>query len=508
MTGDTSHFKSHMPVKNKKAWNTMSDKQYRQAVFPWSPAGLTLLWLFISVAVQALGARLRSSPPQTMGVASGHAAATVPLSLQNGTPLSIAVVHRVRIGHQGEPVQGTLVQPVYSFDRVVAPAGSEVLGRIAKVMSAPRKKRIEAIMQGNFTPLRSAQVGFDTLVLKNGRCIPIQTHVSPATAQVVHLQVVDGQQSGKKGSISRAVSNAKQQIEAEKKQVLAELERPGRMHRIKQWLLAGLPYHHQYLPAGARFTAVVEKPVTLGSAQVAASELKLVGSAPPANSLLEAVLITPLSSATARRGTPVEAMVTRPLFSKNHELIIPEGSKLEGRVVKSEPARRMRLHRNGILRFTFQKIQTPHGIPHIVEGNLQGVDVAKKERVVLDSEGGAHSKTSKMHYAEPALAVLIAATSAMPDTDVRPGRVYTDTNGPASSQILGGGLGFGFTGVVMALGVHAQPVTAGFAAYGAAWSIYSQLLSQGQDIVFPKDTPMEIRLGRTPASNAVTQNSR
>lgn len=487
----------------------MSDKQYRQAVFPWSSAGLILLWLFISVARQALGAQPRSSSPQTVGMASGHVAATVPLSLQSGTPLSIAVVHRVRIGHEGEPVQGTLVQPVYSFDRIVAPAGSEVLGRITEVRSAPGKKRIEAIMQGNFTPLRSARVGFDTLVLKNGRRIPIQTHVSPATAQMVHLQVVGGQQSGKQGFISRAISNAKQQIKQEKKQVLADFEQPGRMHRIEQWLLAGLPYHRQYLPAGARFTAVVEKPVALGSAQVPASELRMVGSVPPANSLIEAVLITPLSSATARRGMPVAAMVTRPLFSKNHELIFPEGSKLEGRVVQAEPARRMRLHRNGILRFTFQKIQTPHGIPQIVEGNLRGVDVDKKERVVLDSEGGAHTTTSKMHYAEPALAVLIAATSSMPDTDIRPGRVYTDTNGPASGQILGGGMGFGLTGVVMALGVHAQPVTAGFAAYGAAWSIYSQLLSRGHDVVFPKDTPMEIRLGEhRPALPAGAANSR
>jgi hypothetical protein len=35
----------------------------------------------------------------------------------------------------------------------------------------------------------------------------------------------------------------------------------------------------------------------------------------------------------------------------------------------------------------------------------------------------------------------------------------------------------------------------GFAAYGASVSIYSNFLSRGRDVVFPKDTPMEIGFG-------------
>jgi predicted metal-binding membrane protein len=31
---------------------------------------------------------------------------------------------------------------------------------------------------------------------------------------------------------------------------------------------------------------------------------------------------------------------------------------------------------------------------------------------------------------------------------------------------------------------------------GAAWSVYSHLLSRGQEIVFPEDTPMQIRFGQ------------
>jgi hypothetical protein len=441
-----------------------------------------------------LDARPEASQAHLMKAVAANVTVTVPLTLQRGTPFSIALDHRVRIARRGEHIEGTLVQPVFAFDRIVAPAGSKVLGDVTAVENAPRKERVQAIMQGDFSPLRSAQVEFHTLVLRDGRRIPIQTRVSPATGQVVHLEVADKQAPKRKNAASRAVSSAKRQLEQEKHQMVADIEMPGRVHRLKEWLISQLPYHRQYLPAGARFTAELKAPVGLGSVQVPVSELQRVGSIPPSNSIIEAVLVTPLSSATARRGTPADAMVTQPVFGKDHQLVVPEGSMLEGSVVQVERARRLRLHRNGILRFTFLRIQTPHGVPHAVVGSLQAVDVAKKEKLKLDSEGGVHSTTSKMDYAEPAIAVLIAATSATPDTDVRPGRVYTDTNGPASGQIIGGGLGYKVIGMAMALAIRFQPVTAGFAAYGAAMSVYSHLLSRGQDVVFPKDTPMEILL--------------
>ncbi len=459
-------------------------------------AGMALISIFISLPRAGSCAQPQNPPARTTGVSSSNRSVTIPLTLQRGTALSVALANRLAIGRKGEPVEGRLMQPVYAFDRIVAPAGTKVLGRVTAITTAPRMERVQAMVRGDFTPLRSAQVEFDTLVLKDGRHIPIHTRASPGSARMVHLEVAGQPQGKRQNIVLRTVGSARRQIERKKNHAIADIRRPGRAHRMKSWLIAQMPYHRQFLPAGARFTAALENSVVLGSVQVPASELKLLGSTPPANSVVEAVLVTPLSSATAHRGTPVDALVTHPVFSKGHELLIPEGSKLEGTVVQVKPARRMRLHRNGILRFTFQRIQTPHGLPRLVEGSLEGVDVEKKEKVKLDSEGGAHSTTSKMDYAEPALAVLIAAASAAPDVDVRPdGRVYTDTNGPAGGQILGGGLGYKLIGVATALAMRYQPVTAAFAAYGAAWSIYSHLLSRGQDVVFPEDTPMEIRLG-------------
>ena len=451
-----------------------------------------------------LGAQVTSAAaasPQADRASPGSV--TIPITLEKGTALSIALKRRVPI-RSGEPVEGVLLQPIYSFDREVVPAGSKVLGRVATVKNASRLRRSQAIMRGDFSPLRTAEVEFDALVPPDGRRLPIETSVSPGAAQVVHLETAD--QGKKPGVVSSAVASARQQVGTEKKEVITALKQPGRMHRVKEMLISELPYHRARLAAGTRYSAELKSSASLGSVQIPAAELKSLGQTPPAGSLLEAALLTPLSSATAHRGTRVEAIVTRPLFSADHQLIVPQGSTLEGMVVQAKPAERLKLHRGGVLRFTFNKIETPHGAARPVAASLAAVDVDKQERVKLDSEGGAHSTTSKMDYAAPALAVLIAASAAQSDVDVRPGRVYNDTQGPASGQILGGGLGYRLVGAVLALGVQYRPVTAALAAYGAAWSIYSHLLSRGPEITFPEDTPMQIRFGEQHAPPATASN--
>jgi hypothetical protein len=472
-----------------------SKKQRRGFITCRFCEALFLLLFFTAGRLPRLAAQ-SAQPFAAKAAANDDPKVTIPLSLEKGTPLGVALDHRVPIRKKGEPVEGLLTEPVYSFDRIIAPAGAKVTGHLTEVEAVPRRRRAQAMLQGDFTPLRTAKVEFDTLVLKDGSKIPIKTLVSPGASEVVHLETAEKGKKKKQSAASKAIDSAKQQIKTQKDQVLNAIKKPGRLHRLKQMIIAELPYHRQYLPVGTRYTAELEDPVTLKPAQVPSLELKSVGTPPPAGSVVQAALLTALDSRTARRGTPVEAIVTRPVFAKDHQLIIPEGSKLEGMVVQAAPARRLRLRRNGILRFAFQRIQTPHGASQMVEGSLAGVVVDKNERVKLDAEGGAHSTNSKMDYAAPALAVMIAMSSAAPDQDVRPGRVYNDTQGPASNQIVGGGLGFGLIGTVLALAFHSQLVTAGLAAYGAGWSVYSHLLTRGQDVVFPKDTPMEIRFGQ------------
>jgi len=52
--------------------------------------------------------------------------------------------------------------------------------------------------------------------------------------------------------------------------------------------------------------------------------------------------------------------------------------------------------------------------------------------------------------------------------------------------------GSGITGTLISLAAKSQPVSMAFAAYGAGTSVYNNFLSRGKDVVFIKNTPLEI----------------
>jgi len=132
------------------------------------------------------------APVLGLGVwlASGAASVTdpapppVPLVVEAGRPLRVALDARTRLRKAGQPVTGTLVDPVYVYDRVVIPAGSKVRGHIAKLAGVPRGARARAILAGDLTPLRRAVLEFDMLVGADGKETPIRTEVRSATARV------------------------------------------------------------------------------------------------------------------------------------------------------------------------------------------------------------------------------------------------------------------------------------------------------------------------------------
>ena len=126
--------------------------------------------------------------------------------------------------------------------------------------------------------------------------------------------------------------------------------------------------------------------------------------------------------------------------------------------------------------------------------------------MVLDEEGGAHAVTPKTHYIEPAIDVLLATTSL----DGLDGHHHHDIDGDAPLQkgpdvaggAVRGGAGFKLVGTIVGMLAHYRPVSAGFAFYGAGWSVYTKVVSRGNDVVFTKNTPMEIRFGTHEGSTA------
>lgn len=418
-----------------------------------------------------------------------------------GTPLHVALDKTVSVKLVGAPIEGHVLEPIYVFDRLVIPAGSELLGRVTEVDRASRGRRALAIANGNFSPLRTARVAFDTLVLRDSTRIPLHAHVSPGTPEMIHL-TAGGQGNKRKGRVATAVEQARTEVKAREQQAAREIKEaraPGKMQRVKAALIAELPYHKPKLPAGTHFTVELTAPLDMGQEARSRAQLEQVGAEIPPGSTVHVRLLTALSSATDRRGSPVQAVVSEPVFSADHHLVLPEGARLSGDVTQAVPARR--LGRNGQLRFVFHEIDPGPGAPVApgrIDASLQGVDAASGAHLQLDSEGGAHAVTPKSRYVAPAIEVVLALGS-LDGLDPHNHRRIEEGLGRQGPDVAGGairgGAGFGLVGSVIGLVAHFRPVSAVFAFYGAGWSVYNHLVARGNDVVFPKNTPMEIRFG-------------
>ncbi len=424
------------------------------------------------------------------------APASVSLIVPAETPLRVSLSKTVPLGKVGEPIAAQVTEPVYAFDRVVIPQGSEVTGKIAEIIPASKLRRTEAIMNGNFTPLKTATIEFDTLALKDGTRLPIETKVSLGIPNVIRL-VAASSKPVKPGLIQRAKRALGQQWHYALQQARTVVS-----YRFwKKFAIGELPYHHQYLREGTVFDAELLAPLRCGQETLAPGALADYGQPPPPNSVVEARLLTALNSATARKGGRVEAVVTQPLFSPRRKLLVlPEGTRLEGSVVQAHPARR--LHRNGLLRIVIQRMTLPSGATARVDASLAGLAVGQASHIKLDSEGGASISTSKKRYLDTALSLAIAmSTTGGCDAEDRISGGSCD-GGNLTHRSVAGGSGFKLVGLALGMAVHSQVLSQALGFYGAAWSVYNHFLSPGRNVILAKNTPMVIAFGaQQPSGN-------
>jgi hypothetical protein len=219
---------------------------------------------------------------------------------------------------------------------------------------------------------------------------------------------------------------------------------------------------------------------------------------PASETTLHARLAAEVSSATAKHGTPIEAVLTKPVFNARHQLLLPTDSRIVGKVMHAKPAGK--LHHNGELRVVFEKIETPEGQTQAMHGSLEGVEVASSANMKLDGEGGARTTDSKSRYLATGLSILALAAAVHPESD--PG--LPDGLADPGERGIAGGSGFKLVGAIMSLTTDSKTFSSAMGFYGAGMSVYSHFLSRGKDVVFPKDTPVEITFerghtGRKPA---------
>src|SRR4029077_8404636 len=158
---------------------------------------------------------------------------TIPLEVPAGTPLPVVLDKEVRIRKAGQPIHGKIAEPVYAFDTLVIPAGSEVTGSVRSIGGVSATARTLAALDANLSPARNVDVNFDELVLPDGRHIPLHTHVSVASQGVLQFataadakspkdpnekhsakKLASDKVNGTKQEIAREWETAKQQVTA------------------------------------------------------------------------------------------------------------------------------------------------------------------------------------------------------------------------------------------------------------------------------------------------------
>jgi hypothetical protein len=421
---------------------------------------------------------------------------TVALTVAKGAPLQVALDQEIRLKKVGQPVHARIVEPVYAFDHIVVPVGSEVIGEITKIESLSNGKRTLAVLNADFTPLRKVEVGFHELVLPDGRRFPLHTSVAPGSGQVIEL-VTSANEKQKKNLVKDAASNkikeAKQQAHEQWDNAMKELKTPGKIRRLERYGEAQLPVRRQYIPAGTVYFAELVDPLDFGSVVMTVPMASSIGSDLPEGSVVHARLVTPLSSATSHKGQDIEAVLSQPLMDGDR-LILPQGSRLKGTVKLAQPARRMK--KNGQLRIAFSELVPPDGIEQKIVSTLEGVQAGKDANVKLDSEGGAEATTSKSRYLGTAVSLGLAMMSAQEGGDRDGGKVHGD-GGNAAAGGLGG---FKLVGMILGAAVRSRAFGTTMGAYGAAVSIYTNFMARGHEVEFPKNTAMQIGVGTRAAT--------
>ena len=442
-----------------------------------SGAGCNFISLlaFSSLAVatladaQTLKQRPSAAPPVV--VPSAHIAASQPSLpvLPKGTSLQVEITRHYPM-KAGEVIEGRLLHPIYASGKLVVPENTLLHGEVV-ALQPDRKARWHARLMGDFTPFHNPQVRFDELMIA-GESLPISAAAAADGAPVLHLSAPGV--TPKKSFFARHWAQAKSNLHDR----MASFTAPGKGDRALQLLYHQLPYHPERIEAHTAWSFELTAPLTVPDPPQVAPAMAVAAptSSNPETWAVNALLTRDLTSASARPGDPVQALVIEPVFDRDKKLVVPQGATLIGKVGSAKAARSF--GRNGKLRFTFQQVRFPEGYDKQVQGSLAGAATEKTQDLSLDAEGTITPRNRSSAVA-PLLLTMLA------------GRAL-DTDGNMTAQTGVASNGFGILGRIVGVAAGDRNLAAGIGFYAAGLSFYENFLRSGRDVVFPKDTRIEI----------------
>ncbi len=390
----------------------------------------------------------------------------------------------------GQPIHAQLIYPVYTDNTLILPEKTIITGTVTELHSN-HSRRINARINGDFTPYYIPVVRFTQMILPDGTPLSLTTSTATDGAPLLRL-VAPPPRKG--GFIRTQWDYGVQVLHTE----IAIFTAPEKGDRLVQLFYHQLPYHPQRIENGTAWTVEIAAPLTIPpqSVQVSTSTDPTKSTPPPIKTdesgrptwTINAYLGDQLTSATAKSGQPIHAVVAEPVYNPDHTIAVPQGATIIGAITQAKPARYFA--RGGNLGFDFKQIILPDGHTQNVQVALTGADSASTADLAMNSEGKVTPKPQDK-IVVPLLLIFLASRPLDHDDD----------SGSVAGKNFVGANGFGLIGNIIGLAGGAPKVASGIGFYGAATAFYRRWIARGHEVTFAKDTRLVLQT--TPRNSAV-----
>jgi len=391
------------------------------------------------------------------------------LVVEPGNDFRAALEKGVRLKAPGQPITARLLESIYAGEVLAIPAGSTIKGHVSSISTAPMRKRARRLLNGDFTPPKTAHVTFDQLVLSDGTMVPIHSDSAVGLGRVANSQYLP---KAERPGIRQKLKGA-----------AAPLREPNKLQRLGEAVVTSLPYHPEYIDQGTVFDNALLEAVTVP----VAVQPNTVSQ--QASDYLHLRLLTAINSSTSVAGTQIESVVSQPYYQADHQLLYPTGTIVTGTVQKASSAGWMK--KSGSIVFAFRSVQMPDGSTRDMHSTVGGIQAERWEGLDVGKEGEIKATTSNF-------ARLLAPVSL-----VGPSRAVADTTTQktAWSRVGEGRKGFGLLGAGAAQASAGTAIGLGY--FGAAKRLCDAFITKGSNVELPVNTPIFLRLDSNDSSVAL-----